>query len=348
MGKGQVTVRDFLRWWIGQLKSCLPDKLRDRYESRLRGIVVTLLSPPHAVPVMVDITRPRWGRRPPQRCVVTLQEGEPDELGTALGGRGKSAVTLRLPGGMVLQRHVVLPIAADRSPREVLHFELDRLTPFRPDEVLWDFVVTARDRQRGRLHVVLTLAPLAPLRPLIEALHRCGAAPVLVEAASARIRPNAGASAHRRRGPRLAWAFCTAVAIAVMVVPFVRQYVELRAVDARIDALRPAVAEADALRHRDAAVAAGGEAIQAERSRIGDPLRGLAAVTDALPDDTWLADLTLHQRKLLMAGESQDAVRLIGRLSAEQSLRNPSFTAPVTRKQSGHGDLFSVGVELEP
>ncbi len=77
-------------------------------------------------------------------------------------------------------------------------------------------------------------------------------------------------------------------------------------------------------------------------------MQALAAVTDALPDDTWVTDLTLHQRQVTLAGQSHEAVRLIGRLSSETALRNPAFTAPVTCSETGRGDLFSVSAELQP
>jgi general secretion pathway protein L len=352
-----VTLRDFLRWWIRQLTSCLPVALRGGAGSGVTRTLVTLTSPAGVVPATVDVTSSRRGRTPRRRHTVALTDAGLDELQDALGSGGKPEVTLRLPPGTLLQRDVALPIAAERAPRQVLQFELDRLIPFRPEDVLWDFVITARDRSRARLHVALTFVPLAPLRPLLDALHRAGAVPVLLEAEPAteapgrerrRIDPRAGASASRRGRPRLAWTLCAALAAAVVLTPYVRQSVELHIVEVRIAALRPAIAEANALRHRAAAAAAGDDVIEAERLRVGDPLRALAAATDALPDDTWLTDLTLHQRKLTMAGQSRDAVRLIGRLSAETSLRDPSFTAPVTRSQSGHGDLFSIGVELEP
>lgn len=352
-----MTLKDLLRWWITQLASCLPVVLRGGAGSRVTRTLVTLTSPAGMAPVTVEVTRSRGGRTPPRRHTVTLTDAGLDELRSALGAGGKSEVTLRLPPSALLQRDVALPIAAERAPRQVLQFELDRLTPFRPEDVLWDFVITARDRSRGRLHVALTFAPLAPLRPLLDALHRAGAVPVLLEtepptdtpgSERRRIDPRAGALVSRHRRGQRAWAFCAALLAAVVVTPFVRQSVELHTVEMRINALRSAVAEANALRHRAAAAAAGDDVIEAERSRVGDPLRALAAATDALPDDTWLTDLTLHQRKLTMAGQSQDAVRLIGRLSAETSLRDPSFTAPVTRSQSGHGDLFSIGAELEP
>ena len=88
--------------------------------------------------------------------------------------------------------------------------------------------------------------------------------------------------------------------------------------------------------------------LSAERARVGDALAALAATTAVLPDDTYLTDLTLRQRHLVMNGRSAAAARLIGLLSAAPGLREPAFLAPVTRSDTGHADLFSIRAELAP
>ena len=76
------------------------------------------------------------------------------------------------------------------------------------------------------------------------------------------------------------------------------------------------------------------------------PPRSIAAITDILPDDTWLTELTLRQRKLGMAGRSAGAARLIGLLSADPTIGDATFAAPVTRANQGGVDAFSIRAEL--
>jgi len=70
-------------------------------------------------------------------------------------------------------------------------------------------------------------------------------------------------------------------------------------------------------------------------------------LTEALPDDTWLTSLTLHQRKLTLEGQSAVATRLIATLAATPRLRNPSFAAPVLRNDQ-QVDLFAIQAEVGP
>jgi len=99
---------------------------------------------------------------------------------------------------------------------------------------------------------------------------------------------------------------------------------------------------------RDEDGVAGADVLTAERARIGDVLQVLAAVTDIVPDDSWLTELSLHQGKLGISGQSPAAARLIPALAADPAFRNPAFAAPVTRAPDGHADLFVIRAELAP
>ena len=88
--------------------------------------------------------------------------------------------------------------------------------------------------------------------------------------------------------------------------------------------------------------------IARERGRVGDALQVLAVVTDTLPDDTYLTELSLHQRKLALSGESGAAAKVIVALSAEPMLHKTEFVAPVTRAPTGGLDMFSIESEVVP
>jgi general secretion pathway protein L len=267
-------------------------------------------------------------------------------------------VALRPPPGALLEREVVLPLAAQRDPGGVLRYELDRLTPFAPEEVFWSWRQEGRDAVRGALRLRVSLLPKAALQAPIEALRRAGLPPARLEATDADgearaipIDEAAGAptrrqGAWRRRGLAAAGIACGCLAVAAIALPFALQSLALAAADRHVEALRPRVAEAEALRRRIAEAKGGQDAFAAERARVGDALRAIAALTEILPDDTWLTELTLRQRKLTMAGRSAGAARLIGLLSADPTIRDAAFVAPVTRAESGGVDVFSMRAEL--
>jgi general secretion pathway protein L len=251
---------------------------------------------------------------------------------------------------MLLEREVVLPLAAERDPRQVLHYEMDRLTPFNAEDVYWTWGIERRDRALGRLHLRLSLIPKALLREPIGALARAGIQPSAIEAGR-RIAlggPLPRSEKWRRAALKAGAIACVLLGATAAVQPFVRQTLALGRIDARIAELRPRVAQAEALRRRIASAQASDAVLLNERARVGDALQALAVTTDLVPDDTYLTDFTMHERKITISGQSAAPAKLIAALSAGAAIRNPAFAAPVTRLGSGQSELFSIHADFVP
>ena len=77
-------------------------------------------------------------------------------------------------------------------------------------------------------------------------------------------------------------------------------------------------------------------------------LKVLAQATEALPDDTHLTDFALHKHKLNISGQSEEAAKLIGLMTANPLFKNPAFTSAVTRVQGSKADAFSIETEVRP
>lgn len=354
-------LRELGRWWVRQMLDLLPARLADA--RRGDALIVTderAADPPGlGFALFRRRTETRLGR-------FGMDPIGLDEAAAALrqrrNGRSRERpreIVLRLTPGALLERTVTLPLAAERDPASVLRYDMDRLTPFAANDVVWSFAVDRRDRARAQLLVRLSLVPLQALRPLLDALGRAGVTPTAVEAATQAGEPRrlalTGAPGSPRAGSRLATmvvALCAVCAVAALVTPFVMQALAREAVDRRIADLTPRVSEVEALRRRVAAGTPGADVIATERARIGDALQVLAAVTDILPDDCVLSELSLRQGKLGISGQAQAAARLIPALAADPLLRNPAFVAPVTRATDEHGgqgpDQFVIRADLAP
>ncbi len=339
-------VAEFLSWWLARLIELVPAWLRRRLTALPRETVLA------AAPALDAVALAPAGTDAPAR--FALDAPGIAALRAALGASARPAsVSLALPTGLLLERQVSLPLAAARDPGGVLRFEMDRLTPFSAEDVVFGWSIRQRDRKRGRLDLALWLIPTAPLRPLLAALADAGAAVHSVlegwPAAPRRLPLSltvAPANGWRRGIRRLSVAGCALLALAAVGIPFLRQSLALAATEARIAALRPRANQATALRQRLAAAEAGGIAVARERARLADPMDTLANLTALLPDDTHLTQFALHEGRIEVSGLSQAAARLIGLLAASPALRNPTFAAPVTRAETGSGEMFSIRADL--
>jgi general secretion pathway protein L len=315
--------------------------------SQMRALVQGLLGPAQAPDALI-IAIDRLGsagapggalllrRSGQEQCLRKLDE--PERSAAAPPGL---PLLLRLPASCLLVRELTLPLAAAQDLHSVLRFEMDRLTPFDADELFWGVFSQNQDRAQDKLRLRLAIVPRAPVMALLDWLAGQKLAPGWIEHAQGRIPLNAGAPRPRRQVALSA--LCVALALGCVAVPFIRQQMALNEAAALVAERAPAAHVAEGLRAQLEEAASGRAAIAAARHQ-GDALQILAALTQALPDDTWLADLSLKSGSLTMDGQSANAAKLIALLAAVPGLRDPSFTAPVTRTSDGKADLFSLRV----
>ena len=344
-------IREFFTWWFRQLAELLPQRLRQSAFSVADALVVAPIGPLASGVEAVTIQLRRSGRA---TTVGQFNLGEVDlaELPRTAG----KATVLRLSQADVLGKTVTLPLAAERELDQALAFEMDRETPFSVEELYWNHRVTAADRQNGRLSVRLSLIPKASLDPLLNGLAQFGILPRRVEIADG---PDTGfylplngeGSRAHHASSRLLWpaaAICAVLMLAAIVTPFVRQELALASLDRKVAAGRAAAAEADSLRHEIDRLSGSAGFVDSERDKAGRPLVILAAATRVLPDDTYLTEMELRQRKVTLSGRSAAAARLIGALAADGEFRNPAFAAPVTRLEALRSELFTINAEVGP
>jgi general secretion pathway protein L len=343
--------RGFLIWWVGQLADLLPQRWRQSVLTSVDALVVAPTGPLDRGPDSVAVGLRQHGRE------ASLGRFGLDaaSLRTLPHAAGRPAV-LRLPQADLLAKTVVLPLAAERELDQVLAFEMDRETPFKSDELYWNHRVEAIDRQNGRLSVRLLLLPKANLAVLLASLNQAGIMPRRVEIADGPdegfylpLDGTDGGLRHPYR--RLLWpaaACCALLALGAVATPFVRQSVALAALDREIAVGRSAAPEVESLRREIDRLAGNADLVTSERSKTGRPLEVLAAATRILPDDTYLTEMELRQRKVTLSGRSAAAARLIGALAADSSFRNPAFAAPVTRIEALRAEIFTINAEVGP
>lgn len=156
-------------WWSSELKSMLPASIASWIDGDNVAANVTVDA--QAVTVLnagAGATR----SSPQQRVPLDTFANSP--VLRALIAAGRDRVRLVLSADQALLKTITLPLATEENLREVVGFELDRHTPFTPDQAYYDVQIVRRDPQQEQIVVSLAVASKSEVTVLVDTLRRIG------------------------------------------------------------------------------------------------------------------------------------------------------------------------------
>lgn len=344
-------IQEFFHWWLGQLSSLAPAGWCDVGAQAQDCIVLSEDGAAYAAIVRRRGATQMLGR------FDSDQRGA-DMLRVAVGRLGTRPlpVVLSPPAAQALRKTLLLPRAAQRNLRQALEFEMERETPFRADEIVWQYRIRRQDSPHDRIEVELLLVPRYAIARTCDFVQAAGLRTVAVETVagdgrSLRIslqEQDSGEGRDKRRVNLALAGAAIVLAIVAVAVPFVRVGLALVAARSEVARLQKVGDETVALRQDIDRLSQAQRFIAMERARVRDPLQVLAAATQALPDSTYVTEFSLRGEQATMVGLSPSAANLIPVLSAGAPFRDPTFGAPVVRPEGGKMELFTIKVQLDP
>ncbi len=248
-------------------------------------------------------------------------------------------LVLTLPAGMVLRRRLMLPRAARENLRQVVAYELDRITPFKADQLCFDVREAGEAESDELLPVEVALVPRKRVQPWLDALSRARIPLDRMAPADAPDFDLLPPEQRARPDPRRL-ALAAAPWLVVAVLAGVALWLPLHQAGRQLETLRTeeAALRRQATKVLDLRQALDGELADLELARehwqsVPPPLEVLALLTRLLPDDTWLQQLEVKGTRLTIRGLSNQASALIGLLEKSPAFEEPRFISPVTRQR---------------
>jgi len=250
------------------------------------------------------------------------------------------------------------PLEAPKRAAEfldgVVRAQIDRITPWSVNEAAfgWNAPVEIANE---RIAVTVAAAPRAQLVPLTQALDALGAKSVAVSTALPDQTPitvfdESAADAAEARSVRrklsaalLALALLAGSALAADIV------VGNRLRDRQND-IAQRIAERRGLLRAGADAAANSALAQLERRKNASPASVivLEALSNALPDNTYVTELRVEGTKVQVVGFTSDAPSLIRLIERSPHFSRATFFAPTTRAPSDPGDRFHIEAQIKP
>lgn len=347
-----VPIAAFLRWWFRELAALVPASLRGALSGD--GDLLSVTIGPR------EATFARLGRGARQELGRIDLSADKAEQRAAIGrfvrGRTRRAsVVVALTAERVLRKSLDLPLAAEAELANLLRFELDRQTPFSPEQACYDYRVAARNKMSGRMKVEIAVAPRDEVERALALADNWGLTPDFVTAAgdeeSERSFDLSGRVPSNGLGGRaVLTALLAVVAVGLLALalalPLQRQSAEAEKAEQALAAARTAAREATDL--RDALVRRRQDARFLLDRKLTTPLTVsvLADLTRILPDDIYLFELRLQSGRLRVRGYAPAASPLLELFEAHPRFGGARFESPVTRVPGIDKERFDLSVAL--
>lgn len=262
---------------------------------------------------------------------------------------------LRLPAEAVLTRRVSFPPQVREKLGQVVRLELDRLSPFSVDQVVYDYVALPASKGDTRIRAELALCRRDRVDDWIKRLRQAGSPidQITWEGAwaSANLLPPEDRSSRRQRlvtVPRALIALILVLGVAILATPLWQKAQILKALDAQVVRARSQAVAVDEVRKELEQARQGSTVVlqhKSDQPRVTNLLREL---TDRIPDDTWVQSLEYQNREVQVRGESSQATALIGLLEEAPGIEGVSFRSPVTQVARTGKERFNLAFSFRP
>ncbi|HYN79171.1 MAG TPA: PilN domain-containing protein [Lamprocystis sp. (in: g-proteobacteria)] len=322
---------------------CLPTVLRHYLARRDRRLIVCPDGPTAHLQLAVGETREALGS-------LDLSGREPLPSAVAEGAKTQRQPTvLMLPAAAVLTRSTSLPSQVRDNLNAVLRYELDRLSPFTPEQVIYDHRVVSGGKGEARIGVELALTR----RDLVDGwLKRLGETGLPVdqvtwEGAWPLANLLAPTERPRHRQPlldpiKLLLMLLLILGVAALVTPLWQRAQTLETLESEVRKARAQAAQVDQVRQELERARRGSTEVLRQKWEQPRMLAMLGELTDRIPDDTWVQSLEYQNGEVQLRGESGQATALIGLLEGAPGISGVSFRSPVTQVARTGRERFNL------
>jgi general secretion pathway protein L len=342
------------RWWFAEFLSFLPRA----YLKRLGSSRLTLLVRPGDAATEIAIMAS-------DRCLRQEAIGHPDASGEALSRlreiidaatRGKSFDVIGIiPASQSLARMLTLPPAAKAHLEEAVRYQIERISPFKADNTLYDIKQLESDRAANELRLKLTILSKDSAAELDARSGNLGLRidHFAVEAADGALETLAFKSQSDSRakvafGAKALLATASIFAASLLLVPILSKWKGIEALEKEVSVFKPKADQVLKLRsERENIIALRAQVIGLKKAALA-PIAVLSRLSELLDDQTFLVDMRMERTVVTMSGLSSDASKLAQRLGAIEAFKSVKFSGPVLRDPQSARDRFTLILEMAP
>jgi general secretion pathway protein L len=270
--------------------------------------------------------------------------------------RGSRAEMVLRPNRFLF-RPLELPRRATEFIEGIVRSQIDRLTPWTSGEAVFSWTPPA-EAPNDRIELTIAATARALVAPYVQAIADLGVASVAVLTVPAGAAPDAApikVFEQRARGvleiDRIRQALIAVLLISGLAAAGTMTWsvFALDSLDAEQQALTQKIAaRRAALRTGPAATVSAQRMLERRKQTTPSNVIVLEALSQILPDHTYITELHIEGDKLQIVGVTRDAAALIGLIEQSPHFTHAAFYAPTTRTPGDPGERFHVEAHIKP
>ena len=349
-GPLEMQIKQFWDWWTGELLSMVPENLRKILGAGTEYLILTVDD--HGVGLvhfkdgaevpLVHFLHHEAGDEPKSQFL----KDHPHLLDLK--------IVLRLLPAQGLRKQIKLPMAAIENLGQVVSFEMDRLTPFKNDQVYFSTFIVNRFKATRQLLVELILTPRAKLDALLSQLAGSGWQPETVYL-TGDFKPGQynllPAKFKPAKNPlpdyiNLGLGIATlALLLLLIILPIWSARAESLRLKSEVSATTKIAREVQSMQEESEKLLHQARFLQDKKHTEPVLVDALEELSRVIPDGTWLNGLQFNNRRIIIQGQSPSASSLIQRIEASAFFQNVSFVSPVTKDTANGLERFQIAAD---
>lgn len=350
--------KSFLHWWTGELDFLVPKKIKQLLTDSQGYLIVS----PDADQLLLTYqcneqseVLARLDRNESGIAQFTILR-ETDERLT------KAQVILRLTSQYALQKELSLPAVAKENLLQVVAYELDRYTPFKPEQVYFAVKRLSDANEIGQIRVMLILTTRTILDGLFEECKAMSLAPqgvyyddLVMDFNKRDASYNLLPEQLRQKTTKLTHIINSALItltclllVAVIATPVWLESQTVKALQIKTDTLEKDAKKVKALQKDIDATIDETRQLLAEKSAAPTMIVMLNTLSSLIKDDAWLNYVQYSDGHLQIQGESPTASALIAVLEASDLFAHVRFESPLTQDAVSKLERFQITADVIP
>jgi general secretion pathway protein L len=302
------------------------------------------------------IIEPPAGKSSPSLAPVTIANGIASCAGETAAALKGSKVELAIRPEQFFFRAIELPRRASEFLDGIVREQIDRITPWTANEAVvgWS---KPTDLASDKISVTIAAAARAQVIPLTQAIGKLGVKSVFVsttlpgaDKSAVRVFEQSTAGALEVRSVRRKLVAGLVIAAILAVLAVAADVVIGGDLQSRqIDIARRIAERRGIIRAGSDAVANSALAKLARRkNQTPADVIVLEALSNVLPDNTYVTELRIEGDKVQVVGITNDAPSLIRLIEQSPHFSRATFFAPTTRSPSDPGDRYHIEARIKP